>query len=457
MRDDDAKKPASQPFPSGGGAGRPAPGGLAEFIRKTKKIRLTLLLLILLVCLGVLMHKRRIEFSLIEDGSKLSSALWNLLGYLPPGDAEPANTPRRLDLTLDRNGEAVRLKADFKFDQPYTPWPSRVTLDYHPVSDRTQEKRTFVLSPPFHQGEPSLQLLTASGWREADAGDRLMVLADLNSIARNYDRKEPKLSPFQWQDAAPGLQTATAYMRYGPRLGGRELHLLRFDPAKFSFKPWHENEFGPQPESGRMNIRGWAAKLPSATALINGGQYETDRAYIGWLARDGKYLSDKPKRGWSGYFVSGPGPKAPAASPPATIIDVEERGRKLDPGVYRNIGQSLMLLDAGGKIRVRNSFHLAGRAALGEARDGRIWFIMTPNAISLHDLALTLKDPSLGLKRVLCLDGGFEAQLMWRKVDGGEFSDLARYLVFPDETFYSPDMGRSLPSVIAAVPVEAGP
>lgn len=77
---------------------------------------------------------------------------------------------------------------------------------------------------------------------------------------------------------------------------------------------------------------------------------------------------------------------------------------------------------------------------------------MAPGAISLYDLALALKDPALGLVRVLCLDGGFEAQIWWKNPDEPPQSVTAEYLVFPTETVYAPGMFRSLPSVIAAVP-----
>ena len=278
------------------------------------------------------------------------------------------------------------------------------------------------------------------------------MIADLNALRDVLAKEWPLLSKFRWQIRESGLETATAYMRYGPRLGGRELHLIRFDPAKFTFKPWHERELGLADKNEEINIDGWAKKLPSALALINGGQYHVDRSYIGWLKRDGKFISGAAKSGWSGYLVSGPsGRNSNPATPYSTIIDMEEKGRKLKPADYENIMQSLMLRDAYGKIRVNNSFHLASRAAIGEDEEGRILFIMNPGAISLHDLAVVLGDPALNLKRALCLDGGFEAQMLWRDKDGEIFKSQAQYLVFPNETIYSPSLFRSLPSVIEAV------
>lgn len=150
--------------------------------------------------------------------------------------------------------------------------------------------------------------------------------------------------------------------------------------------------------------------------------------------------------------MSDPGPEALPNAPRAAVLDLELKEPPLQPEQYRNVMQSLMLLDSRGRVRVKDSYYLASRAAIGQDRAGRIWAIMSPGAISLRDLALALKDPFLDLVRVLCLDGGFEAQIRWPNPAGSPVNVTAEYLVFPNETVYAPQMFRSLPSVIAAVP-----
>jgi uncharacterized protein YigE (DUF2233 family) len=244
---------------------------------------------------------------------------------------------------------------------------------------------------------------------------------------------------------------AVLKLRYGLRMGSRELYIMRLDPAKFSFKPWHEKEFGIQEELDGLDIAAWADTLPQARLLINGGQYYQDRSYIGLLSRDGAWLSSKKHRTWKGFLLSDPNDSAPAGSPAATVLDQARNQASIAPEFYQNVMQTLMLLDDSGKIRVNNSFHLASRAAIAQGEDGFIYFIMTSGAISLHDLAVVLKDPALKLRRVLCLDGGFEAQIFWRRPDGSQTMVKAEYLVFPTETFHW-NMYRSLPSVIAVLP-----
>ena len=420
------------------------------FLKKTKKIRIGLLLTILLICLGVLIDKRRTESALVSAGSELAGAIWALTPYLPPGDQDQANVPRSLEVKLP-DGSALKL--DFRFEDRNSPWPSRLRLIYYPDEPAHADHKNLEIIPPGENKEAEITLIKASDQTEAGGKILRQTVDALQPFNEHLSKNWPKLSDFSWKDEEAGLQMATAYMRYGPRLGGRELRLVRFDPDFFDFKPWHEQEFAPLTEREQMDISGWAEKLPFLPALINGGQYQVDRSYIGWLRRDGSFISAKAHRNWSGYFVSRPTREASKNLPSATIVDLEEKGRKLNPKDFENIMQSLMLRDAGGNIRVNNSFHLASRAAIGEDESGRILFIMNPGAISLHDLALVLGDPALNLKRVLCLDGGFEAQIL-RRSGEETFMDKAQYLVFPNETIYSPHMFRTLPSIIGAVPKE---
>lgn len=423
---------------------------IRSLIKKTTKIRIAVLLIILGVCIVVLMDKRRTESALVSQGSDIAASIWPLLAFLPPGDFEPANSPRTQEVTLK---SGLSLKAEFEFGEEMNPWPSLISLTYQADKPGDKKHRLVTINPPFVKGEPKVEFMNKSGAKEADAKLKGEINRDLQEMNSILSAKRPGLSPFDWQEMEGGFQTATAYMRYGPRLGGRELHMARFNPAGFDFQPWHEKELGIDSPKETLGIEGWAARLPLAASIINGGQYEVDRSYIGWLRRDGHYISEQRKRSWSAFFVSNPQAEAGSGAPKATIIDAEESGRSLRPETYENIMQSLMLLDAKGKIRVNNSFHLASRAAVAEDKEGWIWFIMAPGAISLHDLATVLSDLALKLARVLCLDGGFEAQIMWRESDGEDFMDIARYLVFPGETIYSPFMGRTLPSVITAIPV----
>ena len=79
---------------------------------------------------------------------------------------------------------------------------------------------------------------------------------------------------------------------------------------------------------------------------------------------------------------------------------------------YRQAAQSLMLLDRFGQIRVRRSARVAHRTAVAQDRKNRILFIVTLGGHTLWELADFLNKSRLGLREVMCMDGGQESQLV---------------------------------------------
>jgi hypothetical protein len=156
---------------------------------------------------------------------------------------------------------------------------------------------------------------------------------------------------------------------------------------------------------------------------------------MGRLRRDGRELSPGDHARWRGFLVSGP--RSGAHKPDAAILDLENQEPDLEPDYYLNVMQSFMLLDRTGRIRVRDTARLAARTAVAEDQEGRLLLIMTPAAISLHDLALMLRDPSLKLRRALGLDGGFESQFLWRR-DGKTFRAAGQYSLSPGRALHLP-------------------
>jgi hypothetical protein len=171
---------------------------------------------------------------------------------------------------------------------------------------------------------------------------------------------------------------------------------------------------------------------------------------MGRLRRDGLEISSTDHARWKGYLVSVPRAGSPPG-PDAAIIDLENPKTSLTPENYLNVLQSFMLLDRTGRIRVRDTVNLAARAAVAEDQEGRLWLVMTPAAISLHDLALALKDPSLKLVQALGLDGGFECQFLWRR-DGETWQATGQYSLSPGRAVHMPGYHPTLPAVLAVEP-----
>ena len=407
------------------------------------------MLSILAYCLIMLHDKRKIEGALVADSPELVASVWAVAAFLPPGDQEPANAPRVFNVTLS---DGVEAEIELRYDDKLKAWPSALNITWRPGDPGHADHRRLQTSPLFAQAR--LELVGPDGERSDGSAELADVISVMKQAAAELNAGRPKIGPLEWTEIRPGIEAATAYLGYGPRLGPRDIYLVRMDPDKYILKPFHEKEYQIPEREPEMDLKAWAKKLPQAEVLINSGQYNHDRSYIGLLSRDGQNLAGPKHRSWKGFLVSEPKRTAPAGAPKAAVLDMELKERRLEPEHYNNVVQSLMLLDSQGKPRVNNSFYLASRAAIGEDRQGRLWAIMCPGAISLHDLAQVLKEPSLDLVRVLCLDGGFEAQIIWRQADGRYFGSAAEYLVFPTETVYAPGIVKTLPSVIAAVPRE---
>lgn len=373
---------------------------------------------------------------------ELKEALWRLAAFVP-GSEESASLTRTLSVEGVSGLPTVTI--ELGFEAALDLWPESLTLNFMaeesaavPVFFTITDRRPF--------GGPNL-LLTGLD-RKSDSRPSEVILQDLlNGLNQRLLAGQERLGPVKWREVAPGFEMARARLLYGVRLGTRDLFLARFVPDLYAFRPYHENEY---PKESQTDIQGWSLRLDKALALINGGQYYPDRSYMGVLTREGRDLSPKAHTRWKGFLVSAPATGAPEGTPKAAIID-QNYTSTLEPGHYLNVLQSYMLLDEKGIIRVRDSFNLAGRAAIGQDKAGRLVFIMTPGAISLYDLALALKGSSLELVRVMGLDGGFEAQLLLRE-NGHPFLSGGRFSITRNKAIYLPGFYQSLPTVLAVEP-----
>jgi len=357
---------------------------------------------------------------------RLKAAIWRLAGFLP----DRGETTR--SLSVPGQGGRPGAVISMTFGEALDPWPEGLELTVPtPEGPITVTDRR-----PF--GGPNLRLTGETDEAAPEALTRLAETLGRRLLAR------PRLESFTWQTGAPGFDWARTRIIYGARFGPDEIYLARFDPARHLFKPYHESEF-----SEPVNLSGWGGRLPSARALINGGQFYPDRRYMGRLRRDGREISPGDHAKWRGFLVSGP--RTRTQRPEAAIIDLENPEPGLTPDNYLNVMQSFMLLDSTGRIRVRDTTNLAARAAVAEDREGRLWLMMTPAAISLYDLALVLKDPGLGLVKALSLDGGFESQFLWRR-DGETFQATGQYSLSPRRAVHLPGYHPTLPAVLVVEP-----
>lgn len=375
-----------------------------------------------------------------SGNEKLRQAIWRLGAFVPAVVGDDSSALTVIDGIEGLAPVAIKLS----YAEPLDPWPQALSLTFQ-AEDSPPRWLVLEDSRPF--GGPNLnlnhgQLALKAGLSGSPAEIFLDILQRLN---QRLMCSRPSLGPEKWLEHEKGFEAARVKLLYGARFGPADLFLARFDPKLFALKPYHEREFPLEPQA---NVALWAQRLPQAVALINAGQYYPDRSYMGSLYRDGQSLSSGPHSQWKGVLVSGPGPEAPPGAPEAALLDLLETTVGWRPEQYQNLMQSFMMLDAQGQVRVRDSHHLASRAALGQDKQGRIVLIMTPAAVSLYDLAVALKNSSLGLTRVMGLDGGFEAQLLLRQGDR-PFQASGRFSISPQHWVYAPGYRPALPAVLA--------
>ncbi|MDR0356281.1 MAG: hypothetical protein LBJ64_11215, partial [Deltaproteobacteria bacterium] len=202
----------------------------------------------------------------------------------------------------------------------------------------------------------------SSGDAEDGAPDGQDLAASLQrclSELNYYLAAGPVGRSVDWRLLEPGLWRAEVGVFFGPRLGPKEVTLIKASPDHFRFAPYHEAEkdvWKDQPGDARL----WARRLPEARVVVNGAQYYPDRSHMGTLRRRGKTLGGREHAVWKGFLVQGP--SLPSAAP-LMLLDAELTGparRKQDD--YGTVVQSYMVLDSLGRVRVKKSDRLASRA-----------------------------------------------------------------------------------------------
>jgi len=200
---------------------------------------------------------------------------------------------------------------------------------------------------------------------------------------------------------APGMWFGKITAGDTVRRGKPDLAVLRLDPARYGFRVLAA---GPKEEG--CSAGAWREKT-GALAVFNAGQYAEDGAYLGLLIIGGRTVGRLAGR-LEALFVAGP---THGALPPARVIDL--RYTSFDPvnSPYREAAQSLMLLDRFGQIRVRPTPKIAHRTLVAQDANGFILVITSEGGHTLWELASFLSESGLGLREVMCMDGGSESQL----------------------------------------------
>lgn len=186
--------------------------------------------------------------------------------------------------------------------------------------------------------------------------------------------------------------------------GSSTMMVLRFE-GPGEFVPHHFSDEGMERP---MNALQWAEHL-GASVVFNAGQYDEGHRHLGLLKGGGRRLSSLERPAWKGLLATG----LKGEGVWGRILDLQHFDQAFAEG-YRNVIQSMMLMDDREGVRVRRSSKTACRAVVAEDQRGRLLLLFTEGATTLGALGNFLMESELNIVRAMNLDGGHEAQLVIR-------------------------------------------
>jgi phosphodiester glycosidase len=239
----------------------------------------------------------------------------------------------------------------------------------------------------------------------------------------------------RWRPLGPGLEFAT--LRGDPycRRGSSEIALLRLDPQRVLVRVYHCSR---QPEQTPLAMLEWQRRL-QAIAVFNAGQYYPDFSYMGLLVSGGDVVSNHPHPDFQAALVASP----LRGRPQVHVLDLDQTPLGGAALPWREVAQSFMLFDKGGKLRVRKSEQVANRTAVAEDQRGRIVVATTEGGYTLWEFGRLLAKAPLGLSHAMSMDGGREAELCVR-TEAFRYASFARW-----EAAERGEGGVPLPAVVA--------
>jgi uncharacterized protein YigE (DUF2233 family) len=212
-----------------------------------------------------------------------------------------------------------------------------------------------------------------------------------------------------------GLSTTTAQTLTGDQLGDglsisiwnpqaqcsdvAPLIAVEIDPNRYRFTVHYYQQDG---LTDPLDIRQWQERT-GHDLVFNAGLFRENYAYLGLLYGNGRSLGSKRHNTWLGLFVAEP---ADDRSRHARVLDLTFDTFDEEQVPYREVAQSLMLLDRTGKIRVRQTGKRAHQTLVAEQGNGHLLVLKTTEVVSLHALGECLRDTFPSLRQIMAMDGG---------------------------------------------------
>jgi len=239
----------------------------------------------------------------------------------------------------------------------------------------------------------------------------LVVLAAVSALSRqNVPAKRSAMAAqggLGWKAVEPGMELRFLEAQKEGVQSNSPIAILRIDPALWDLEVLGTSRTG---ESSGHTARDWCQRH-NLTAAINAGMFETDqKTHLGYL-RYREHINNSHQNNYQSVAAFDPRDSAGASR--FRIFDLDAPGVTFQ-GIlkdYASLVQNLRLVKRTGQNQWGQQERRWSEAALGEDRDGRILFIFSRVAFSMHDLNQGLLASDIGLVAAQHLEGGPEAQL----------------------------------------------
>jgi len=180
---------------------------------------------------------------------------------------------------------------------------------------------------------------------------------------------------------------------------------VEIDPDRYRFTV---HQYQQQGLSEPPDIREWQEQT-GHDLVFNAGLFRENYAYLGLLYGNGRSLGSKRHSTWLGLFAAEPA--TDRSSRRARVLDLSYDTFDEQHVPYREVAQSLMLLDRTGKVRVRQTGKRAHQTLVAEQGDGHLVVLKTTEAASLYALGECLRDTFPSLRQVMAMDGGSSSDI----------------------------------------------
>jgi Phosphodiester glycosidase len=210
-----------------------------------------------------------------------------------------------------------------------------------------------------------------------------------------------------WQKLEKGLDLGQFLAPIPSPQGDSKIAVLRIDPKLFKLALYSASAMK---LPGALTIGAWVDGQ-HLVAAINAGMYEPSGATVGFGRIGATALNPAWKASYGALLALGPSdPGLPAAA----ILDTGCDDLKAAEGHYREVLQSMRMIDCKGANVWQKSERIWSAAALAADGAGRVLFIHARAAWDMRDFVENLQKLPLGIERAMYLEGGPEASLSVR-------------------------------------------